>query len=164
MATGIVCVIQLISIYNTEMIVTPWKEVHPENQQLRTLQQQVSEKLYLHTFWKSDQYHIIFRSNKLCSYCSVISHGTDIKKISISKTRLSSQDIIKKVSNEYQWDIENDDWIYFEIETEFECFHVNTKSKLPLSLRHTNPPGSVNPEELSAKQLLLWLGIYYRKS
>lgn len=44
----------IITLYIIEMIVTPWKEEHPENQQLTNLQQQVSEKLYLHTFWKSD--------------------------------------------------------------------------------------------------------------
>lgn len=55
-------------------------------------------------------YCIIFRSNKLCSYCSVISHNTDIKKKSTSeKQTLKSR---QKVSNEKQWDIENDDGIW----------------------------------------------------
>lgn len=85
-----------------------------------------------------------------------MSHSTDISnEKSTSKNRLPSQDTIKKVSNEKPWDTQNDDAIYFEIDTEFECFHVNTISKLPLSLRHIDPTGSAKPEELLARQLLL---------
>lgn len=50
-------------------------------------------------------------------------------------------------------DTENDDGIYFEIGTEFESFHVNMLSKLPLSLRHRDP--IAKSEELLARQLLL---------
>ena len=50
---------------------------------------------------------------------------------------------------------ENDDGTNSEIDTEFGCFHVNMMSKLPLPLRDIDPPQSVKPKELLARQVLV---------
>lgn len=51
-----------------------------------------------------------------------------------------------------------------ETGTEFGCFHVNTISRFLLPSRGIDPIQSGKPEELLARQVLAWLGIYFRMS